>query len=77
MDKTKYTLAMVAGGLLVLFAMQNIATVQLNFLFWTFYTSRFVVILLSVMVGFLLGWVWSAKRRGRTSSTESAEPEDG
>ncbi|WP_417461578.1 lipopolysaccharide assembly protein LapA domain-containing protein [Kordiimonas sp.] len=75
MDKTKYTLAMVAGGLLVLFAMQNIATVQLNFLFWSFYTSRFVVILLAVMVGFLLGWIWGAKKRVKTKETEGSERE--
>ncbi|TNE63856.1 MAG: LapA family protein [Alphaproteobacteria bacterium] len=68
MDKTKYTLAAVAGGLLVLFAIQNMARVELYFLVWSFQSSRIVVIAFSLIVGFVLGWVFAShrKKKGKT-----------
>jgi uncharacterized integral membrane protein len=47
----------VLGGLLVLFALQNLADVQLTFLFWTFHSRRFVVIGSSLLVGLAIGWL--------------------
>ena len=53
-------IAFVLGGILVLFALQNLARVELNVLFWTFEARRFVVILFSFAIGFAIGWLIKA-----------------
>lgn len=68
MDNFKILLAAVLGGLLVLFALQNMAAVELSFLVWTFQSRRFVVIGFSLLVGLILGWTIGAmyrRRKGR------------
>ncbi|MCJ9427813.1 lipopolysaccharide assembly protein LapA domain-containing protein [Kordiimonas marina] len=65
MSKVKYSLASVAGGLLVLFAAQNMATIEVNFLFWSFYTRRFAVIIFAVLVGLIIGWALSGRKKGK------------
>ncbi len=47
---------LVLGGLLGVFAVQNMANVELTFLFWTFESRRIVVIALSVITGLIIGW---------------------
>jgi uncharacterized integral membrane protein len=55
-------IAFVLGGILVLFALQNLARVELNVLFWTFEARRFVVIAFSFAIGFAIGWLIKAYR---------------
>jgi uncharacterized integral membrane protein len=55
MLKLKSTMALILGALLILVAFQNIASVELTFLFWTFQTRRILVIAICVGIGFLLG----------------------
>lgn len=64
MEKIRFTLAAVLGGLLALFAIQNMAPVQLHFLFWTFESRRIVVIGISLVVGFVIGWAIHGFRKG-------------
>lgn len=47
--------AAIAGGLIVLFALQNLADVQVTFLFWNFQTKRYLVIMTAAAVGLLAG----------------------
>lgn len=47
--------ALVLGGSLGVFALQNLAKVELTFLFWTFESRRIVVIALSMIIGLILG----------------------
>lgn len=57
-------LTLVLGALLV-FALQNTETVKVHILLWTFSLSRALLILISLLVGFLLGWglsVWARSR---------------
>ena len=65
MDNFKILLAVGLGGLLVLFALQNMAAVELSFLIWTFQSRRFVVIGISLLVGLILGWMIGAIYRRR------------
>ena len=57
--------------LLLIFALQNMAELDLAFLFWTFRLSRVVFLMIfftaGVMVGVLVagGWVLTRKRRAR------------
>jgi len=55
MKTLKSTVVIVFGTLLVLIAFQNMASVELTFLFWTFETRRILVIAICVGIGFLLG----------------------
>ena len=58
-------IAAVLGGCLVLFALQNLAEVELTLLLWTFEARRFVVIGFSFAIGFAIGWLVRAHRRSR------------
>ena len=58
----KLFFAAVLGALLLLFAIQNTAQVELSVLFWTFEARRIVVISLSFLVGLAIGWLLKAHR---------------
>ena len=50
-------LALIVLGLLILFTLQNLATVQIVFLFWSFSISRALMLLIVFCVGVIVGWV--------------------
>jgi uncharacterized integral membrane protein len=41
----------------VLFIVQNVAAVDVNFLLWTVSMSRALLIIFTLIIGFLLGWL--------------------
>ena len=47
-------------GLLALFAFQNMSDVELTVLFWSFHSSRIVVIGVSFLLGGAVGWLLKA-----------------
>ena len=51
----KSWLALILFILVVIFALQNMAQIEVNFLGFTFPTRRFFVMLICIMVGFILG----------------------
>lgn len=52
----KLTLSLILAGMVVLFIIQNVTTVELTFLFWTLSMSRALVMLLILSIGIVLGW---------------------
>jgi uncharacterized integral membrane protein len=54
----KQIISLVLAALTILFILQNIAVININFLFWTFFISRsvliFVVLLIGIAIGLLL-----------------------
>lgn len=50
-------LIVVLATFAVLFIVQNAAAVDVNFLFWTVSMSRSLLILFTLAIGFLLGWL--------------------
>lgn len=56
------------GGLLGVFALQNMAQVELKFLLWSFESRRIVVIGFSLIAGLFIGWVWGRSGRQPSSS---------
>lgn len=59
-------------GLIVVFSIQNVAEVEVQFLFWSFTTRRAFLIFVVLAIGILVGWVLhSIHRRSRTRKTES------
>lgn len=64
-NKLKIVLAVALGAILMLFALQNMARVELTVLVWTIEARRIVVIALSFLIGFAMGWLIKASRGHR------------
>tara|TARA_R110002126_G_scaffold291804_1_gene459434 strand:- start:64201 stop:64422 length:222 start_codon:yes stop_codon:yes gene_type:complete len=58
----KLVVASILGVILLLFALQNMARVDLTYLFWTFEARRVVVIVMSFVIGIAVGWLLKAHR---------------
>jgi uncharacterized integral membrane protein len=48
----------VLAGIVLLFIVQNLAFVETQFLFWSFSLPRAVLLLIGVVTGVLIGWLW-------------------
>jgi uncharacterized integral membrane protein len=44
------------AGIALIFVIQNVAAVDVNFLLWTISMSRALLIIFTLAIGFLLGW---------------------
>ncbi len=53
----KIIIISVLAVIMVIVVIQNITMVKINFLFWTFSMSRFLVIFLLFTIGFITGWL--------------------
>ncbi len=63
----KKIISLVLAALTILFILQNIAVINISFLFWTFFISRSVLIFLVLLVGIVIGWLLrsSPKRKAQ------------
>ncbi len=53
----KIIIISVLAVIMVIVVIQNITMIKINFLFWTFSMSRFLVIFLLFTIGFITGWL--------------------
>jgi len=53
----KMILGIVLAGIAVLFIIQNVAVVELTFLFWTLSMSRALLMFLILSIGIILEWL--------------------
>ena len=53
----KKIISLVLAALTILFILQNIAVINISFLFWTFFISRSVLIFLVLLAGIVIGWL--------------------
>jgi len=51
--------------LIVVFAVQNYDVVEIKFLLWSFRASRAIIIFLTLMLGFTIGWLVSLIPKGK------------
>ena len=62
------------------FALSNLESVQVEFLGWTASTPLWVVIILSLLAGALIGWAvllaWQARRRHTRKKAARKQPRD-
>jgi len=56
----KKILIFILIGVALLFIVQNMAFVEIQFLFWSFSLPRSVFLLLLLGIGFLVGWFWQS-----------------
>jgi uncharacterized integral membrane protein len=52
----KLALILILSSLAVVFIAQNVAVVEIGFLFWRATMSSALLIFFTLMIGFLLGW---------------------
>ena len=55
----KWVLVLVLLVFLVIFTVQNYEVVKIQFLFWSFETSRAIIIFATLVIGVLIGWITS------------------
>lgn len=53
----KLTLILLLSSLAVIFIAQNVAVVEIGFLFWRTSMSSALLIFFTLMIGFVLGWI--------------------
>ncbi|MCF7821983.1 MAG: LapA family protein [Mariprofundaceae bacterium] len=53
---SKLILILVLAGFAVLFIIQNVAIVEIQFLFWSMQISRSLLVFLLLAVGIIIGW---------------------
>jgi putative membrane protein len=67
-------LILALAGVALIFTVQNVAAVDVTFLFWTISLSRSLLILFTLSIGFLLGWFlhtyYSYRNAGRNEAAE-------
>mgnify|MGYP001164591635 FL=1 len=49
-------LVLALAGIALIFIIQNVAAVDVNFLLWSVSMSRALLIIFTLAIGFLLGW---------------------
>jgi uncharacterized integral membrane protein len=65
----RFPLSLVLIGAVILFIFQNIGVVEIRFLFWSAAISRSLLLLMVLVIGVLVGWIWhSLWRRARQRS---------
>jgi uncharacterized integral membrane protein len=60
--------------LTAIFAIQNVAAVEVSFLFWSIAMSRALLIVFALVIGFVSGWIvhsYLALRRSKERSADS------
>ena len=53
----KMIIGLVLAGLAVIFIIQNVAVVEIRFLFWTFAMSRSLFMIFLLVIGIVVGWL--------------------
>ena len=55
---------------LVIFATQNYEIVEITFLFWSFRTSRAIIIFSTLLAGILIGWTITVMSKEKRKKNE-------
>ena len=70
----RYGLGLTTVGLLVLLALQNLGTTGVRLLLWQATLPLFAVILVSVVIGAVIGALWMLPYRGAVRRGTAAPP---
>jgi uncharacterized integral membrane protein len=67
-------LILILAGLAAIFIIQNVAAVEVSFLFWSIAMSRALLIFFALVIGFVSGWIvhgYLAQRRSKKRAADS------
>ena len=76
----KFIVGIIIGVFVIIFMVQNVETVDIRFLTWTFQIQRAIMILIVFVVGIGIGWVvksigYRKKRKKQEMKEEEKEEE--
>lgn len=66
MAHLKLLLSLIFAGIVIVFVIQNVAVVEIRFLFWTFAMSKALLVFCVSAIGIVIGWMlcsWFSFRR--------------
>ncbi len=66
----KMILIFILSGLAVLFIIQNVAVVEVQFLFWATQMPRSLLMFILIAIGFVIGWFLHGYVRYRQSKSK-------
>jgi len=69
----KLVLVIVLTSLVVMFITQNVAVVEVSFLFWSISMSRALLIFFLLVIGFIIGWFLHSYLSYRKSKDELSD----
>jgi uncharacterized integral membrane protein len=69
----KLILIIILTSLVVIFITQNVAVVEVSFLFWSVSMSRALLIFFLLVIGFFLGWFLNSYLSYRKSKDELSD----
>jgi uncharacterized integral membrane protein len=69
----KLILILILGGLTVLFIIQNVAVVEIQFLFWSIQISRSLLIFFLLAIGIVIGWFLHGYTKYRKDKSEQSD----
>jgi putative membrane protein len=77
-EKMTFTLVMtlILTGLVAIFIIQNVAAVEVSFLFWSLSLSRALLIFFIFIIGFLSGWFLNIYFHYRKTKTKVSDKSD-
>jgi uncharacterized integral membrane protein len=67
--KYKMPFILILSGLAVLFIIQNVAVVEIQFLFWATQMPRSLLMFLLLAIGVIIGWILHGYVRHRESKS--------
>ena len=62
-QKLHLAIGLISTIFILVFILQNTEVVTVNFLFWKLEMSRVILILVLLLVGFLLGYIFRSRQR--------------
>ena len=68
---SKLVLVLVLAGFTILFIIQNVAVVEIQFLFWSIQMSRSMLILFLLAIGMIIGWFLHGHLRYRKRNSNN------
>lgn len=72
----RLTLVLILSSLAVIFIAQNVAVVEIGFLYWRASMSSALLIFFTLMIGFVLGWFLHSYLLYQKSKGESIHPKN-
>ena len=72
----KLILSLILAGLAVLFVVQNVAVVEVRFLFWGLHMTLSLLIFLLFAGGLIVGWLLHSYWLYRRNASRGLEPRD-
>jgi len=63
----KLIFSLVLAGLAILFVIQNVAVLEIRFLFWSFSMSRSLFMIFMLTIGLIVGWLLHSYYLHRTA----------